>query len=98
MALNQNHLMSLIKGLREGFKHFGDSVTCIVNSILLTIVYFLGIGPTAIFMKIKGRKLLNDSMRQDADEKNNSAAKSKDTYYEELNLKNEKMEGHYRQF
>lgn len=36
-----------------------DLIVNLINSILLSCVYFLGIGMTAIFARIKGKKFLS---------------------------------------
>ena len=49
--------MSFVKGLKEGFHDFGNGITNIVNFILLSIVYFIGVALTSIIAKIIGKPL-----------------------------------------
>ena len=44
--------MGFFKGFRDGQKVFGESIVIIVNSFLLSLVYFFGIGMTSIIGKI----------------------------------------------
>ncbi len=79
--------MSLTKGIKEGFKLFGDTIAYLVNSVLLFAVYVIGVGVSSVFVKLSGKEL----MRKKTDTK-------VDTYWVPLNLKKEKIENYYRQF
>ena len=79
--------MSFIESIKEGFKLFGDTIAYLVNSVLLFVVYVVGVGISALFVKLAGKEL----MRKKTDSK-------ADTYWVPLNLKKEKMENYYRQF
>ena len=46
------------KGYKEGMKEFGETISIVVNSILLSVVYILGVGITKIFSKIKNKEFL----------------------------------------
>ena len=48
-----------LKGVTRGQREFGESITVIINSVLLSIVYFVGIGFTSIFAKISGKHFLD---------------------------------------
>ena len=74
------------KGIKEGVKEFGSNISVIVNSVLLGIVYLLGVGLTSIFSKIRKKHFL-DMKISDAT-----------TYWKDLNLKKKKMEEYFRQF
>ena len=76
----------LFSGLKEGQKLFGETLASLVNSILLTFVYIIGVGLTSITSKIFKKKFLK--LQPD-----NSS-----TYWEELNLSKKPMEEYYRQF
>jgi hypothetical protein len=82
--------MSAAKHFRNGFhqgtKEFGSYITTIVNTVLLSLAYILGIGFTAIFAKAKKKNFLVLKP---------TAAKS---YWVDLNLKKEQTEKYYRQF
>jgi len=75
------------KGLKQGQKLFGEVIAMVVNSLLLTLVYIIGVGVTSIFAKIIGKDFL--------DKKLDSEAKS---YWEDFNLGLRKKEEYYRQY
>lgn len=79
-------MKDFIDGFLKGFQEFGHNITLIINSILLTPVYVLGVGLTAILARLFGKKFLDNNM------------KKKETYWSDLNLKKKKMEEYYRQF
>ena len=79
--------MNFLKGLREGFKDFGHLINNIINSLLLTVLYFIAIGPTSIILKIVKKRLLLLKKSE------NSA-----TYWTDYNLKSEPEDNYYRQF
>ncbi len=79
-------MLSFLKGFEKGFENFGKFIKDVVNYILLTIVYIIGVGFTAIIAKIFGKKFLNIKKQK------------KSTYWTDLNLKKEKIENYYRQF
>lgn len=77
---------TFFKGIEEGFKGFNNIIIALINSVLLSIVYLIGVGITSIFAKITKKSFL--------DVKN----ENKDTYWQDLNLKKETIEKYYRQF
>ncbi len=48
----------LFNGFLDGFRKFGHCVAYVVNFVLLTIVYVLGVGLTSIGMKAAGKRFL----------------------------------------
>ncbi|MFH1403206.1 MAG: hypothetical protein ABIH11_02940 [Candidatus Altiarchaeota archaeon] len=74
-----------LRGFRKGFEGFGKHATGAVNSILLTIVYVLGVGPVSLAYRISGRHFL-DMKKRDG------------TYYVERKTGEGKREEYYRQF
>jgi hypothetical protein len=76
-----------LKGLKEGQKLFGETIAIIINSLLLTIVYFVGVGLTSIIAKLFRKSFLDLKL-----EKNSK------TYWSELNLSKKPLEEYYRQF
>lgn len=78
---------SFLKGIKEGFKDLPLAINNIINTILLTILYFIGIGPIAIVMKL-GKKRLLLTYKE----------KEKNSYWLDYNLTKEKEENYYRQF
>jgi hypothetical protein len=71
----------------NGMRDFGENIIIIVNSLLLLIAYIIGVGISALFSKIFKKKFL--------DLKPDKKIKS---YWENLNLKKEKIDNYYRQF
>ena len=69
----------------EGSKMFGELISAIINLLLLSIVYFIGIGLTSIFAMVFGKKFIDDKA-------------TKDSYWEELNLTTQSFKEYYRQF
>lgn len=47
--------------MKDGQKEFGKTIATLVNSILLTIVYLVGVGVTSIIARIIGKKFLDVS-------------------------------------
>ncbi len=78
-------LSLFIKGIQKGFKDFGHNITVIVNSVLLTIVYFTAVGITSAIAKIAGKRFLDTKL-------------GKESYWEDLNLQKKEIDEYYRQF
>lgn len=74
-------------GIKKGQKLFGETISSIINSLLLSIVYLLGVGLTAFSAKIFRKHFLDLNIE-----------KTRETYWEELNLSRENMEDYHRQF
>ena len=76
-----------IEGLKKGQKKFGNDIAVIVNSILLTITYFIGVGLTSVASKIVNKKFLDKKIEA-----------GRKTYWEPLNLATKPTKEYYRQF
>ena len=74
-------------GFKKGFISFGKNIGLIVNAILLSFVYIVGVGLTAIIAKIVGKKFLETKLE-----------KNSETYWNELNIKKCEMRKYYKQF
>tara|TARA_Y100000310_G_C20622488_1_gene784122 strand:- start:362 stop:586 length:225 start_codon:yes stop_codon:yes gene_type:complete len=74
----------MLKELKEGMKAFGNTLTTLINSILLFVVYLIGIGITSIIARIVGKKFLD--------------TEKKDSYWKEYAEMNKTKESRYRQF
>lgn len=72
---------------KRGMNFFGQIISNLINSILLLIVYVIGVGITSIVAKTFKKKFLN--MRLDF---------KAETYWEELGLSKRPIEEYYRQF
>lgn len=79
--------MSIFKGIKEGIEEFGKSISLIINTLLLTIVYFLGIGLTSVFARIFNKKFMD--LKID---------KNTRTYWEDLNLTKKEKGEYFKQF
>ena len=80
-------LKQFFKGFQKGSKNFGYNISMIINSILLSIVYLIGVGFTSIFAKLLGKHFLDMKL-----------SKKTKTYWLDLNLKKKPIEEYYRQF
>lgn len=47
------------RGFKEGQKAFGETIITLVNFVLLSLVYFVGVGLTSIALKLFNYKFLN---------------------------------------
>ena len=74
-------------GIKEGQKRFGETISAVINSVLLSIVYFIGVGITFVFARIFRKHFLELKLE-----------KLNESYWEELNLRKENMGDYYRQF
>jgi hypothetical protein len=77
---------NLFAGFKDGMKNFGTTISIIVNSILLFLVYIIGVGLTFIFSKIFKKNFLD------------TKPENVKSYWKNINLKNQKKEDCYRQF
>jgi len=80
-----NRTKQFLIGLKKGMKEFGGNIALIINTVLLSFVYFIGVGLTSIIAKIFGKHFLEMKL-------------SKNSYWSDLNLKKKNMESYYRQF
>lgn len=74
-------------GFKKGVHNFGQTIATIINSVLLLIVYVLGVGLTSIFSKIFKKIFLEMGI-----------SKKQDSYWSELNIRKKPMKEYYRQF
>lgn len=79
-----NKAAIFIKGFKQGFRSFSLLITDIVNFILLSIVYFIGVGIVSIIAKMLGKHFI--------DLKNNGSS------WVARKLKKRPMEEYYRMF
>lgn len=74
------------KGFKNGFEEFGYTITMVINSFLLSIVYLIGVGITSLIAKLVGKIFLDIELSKE------------DTYWSDLDLKKKSLENYYRQF
>lgn len=70
---------------RKSLRIFSKSIAILLNSILLTFAYFIGIGLASIIARLVGKHFLG------------LKPSKKGSYWRDAK-KNVKMKGHYRQF
>jgi len=80
-------LKQFFKGIKKGVENFGYTISIIINSLLLLIVYLIGAGVTKLFAKIMGKHFLAHKF-----------SKKRETYWIDLNLEKRPTEEYYRQF
>jgi|SRR3989338_5662107 len=84
-VIKVNKTKQFFKGFKEGMGDFGHNIASIINTVLLSFVYVVGVAPTSIVAKILGKHFLETKL-------------SKSSYWSALNLKKKSIEEYYRQF
>jgi hypothetical protein len=69
----------------EGSRMFGELISTVINSLLLSFVYLIGVGLTSIFALVFGKKFIDEKSL-------------KDSYWEKLNLTTQPFKEYYKQF
>jgi hypothetical protein len=82
-----NFFNQFFKGFKKGMHLFGQNIAIIINSVLLLLVYFLGVGITSIIAKIFDKHFLETKL-----------SNKRETYWSNLNLKKKNIGEYYRQF
>ena len=80
-------IKQLLKGFKRGLGLFGENISTIVNTLLLSVVFLIGIGLTSLFAKITGKVFLEMKLSSKVD-----------TYWLDLNQKVKSDDEYYRQF
>ncbi len=75
------------KSVGKGMKQFGENITAVVNTVLLLVMYIVGVGVTAIFARIFRKHFLERKI-----------SKKKASYWSDLNIKKQEREKYYKQF
>ena len=52
-------LKQVFNGFKKGMKCFSDNISTVINFLLLSIVYFIGIGLTSITAKLFSKHFLD---------------------------------------
>ena len=86
-VVKMTNLRQFFVGFKVGSQDFGHTIALIVNSILLFIVYCIGVGITSIVARLFGKHFLETKR-----------LKKRKTYWSDLNLKRNPIEYYYRQF
>lgn len=79
-------LRQFYRGFKKGMRDFGQNIALIINTILLSFVYLIGVGLTSIVAKIFRKHFLDMKLHKDG------------TYWSKLNLKKKSINEYYRQF
>jgi hypothetical protein len=74
-----------LEGAREGFLVFGEGISSLINSVLLSIVYIFGVGTTSLIMKIFGKRFLEKDI-------------PKKSYWKGIDPKKKEIDDYYRQY
>jgi hypothetical protein len=78
--------MKFWQGFGKGMKDFGELIGTLVNTVLLMVVYIVGVGITAILAKIVSKNFLEKKK------------KGSETYWNDLDIKTKPIKEYYRQF
>lgn len=73
-------------GFGKGMKSFGHTINAIINTVLLTSVYFIGVGTSSLAAKITRKHFLDTKFS------------NQESYWIELDIKKKPMKEYYRQF
>ena len=76
-----------LRGFLSGFRHFGGIIVNIINTVLLTLVYFISVGPTALIYRWRGRRFFQVS-----------PPPQQESYWSDLKVQTQPIEAYYRQF
>lgn len=82
-----SNLKHFFSGFKKGMQYLRQEIILIINSILLSIVYILGIGVTSIFAKLFRKRFLDTKI-----------SRERETYWSNLDLEKEPVDNYYRQF
>ncbi len=75
------------KGFMKGVKLFGDNIAAIINFVLLSITYIIGVGLTSIFTRLGGKKFIQTKI-----------SKKRKSYWSKLDLKDKSLKSYFRTF
>jgi hypothetical protein len=70
----------------SGMHEFGSLIAIIVNSLLLSIAYVVGVGPTTLISKFFGKKFLETRLTSESS-----------TYWNDIEQKPIRMDDYFRQ-
>ena len=79
--------MRFFRGFKKGMRDFSENIVIIINSILLALVYVIGVGITVFFARIRKKSFLDRKISKDDK-----------SYWNNLNLSKKKLKEYYRQF
>jgi len=74
-------------GFCRGMRDFTATLSAVFNTILLTLVYFLAVGPVSIIAKLTGKKFLHAQMEE-----------KEDSYWQDIKIRAESEDDNYKQY
>ncbi len=80
-------IILFIKSIKNGLDIFSQNIITLVNALLLSLVYFIGVGITKLFTKLQGKRLLDTNID-----------KNKETYWQQVKEKSTHIDEYYKQF
>ena len=81
-----NYIRCFFIGFLEGLKEFGHLISDVINFVLLSFVYIIGVGITSLLDKLFKKSFLDKDLKEGK------------SYWSELNLKKKPIDEYYRQF
>ncbi len=82
--MTSHHFFHAVK---RGVTSFGETISVIVASVLLLVVYVVGVGVTSIVAKVFGKHFLDTRVSEE-----------KKTYWVDISSKSDSLDECYRQF
>lgn len=80
-------IKKFLKGFQQGIIRGGQNISIIINTILLSFIYFMGIGTIFIIAKFKNKSFLDLELSEKGD-----------SYWSKLSVKSKGIEDYYKQF
>ncbi len=87
VVVEMSNVSSFFKGLKQGMILFGHTIAGIINAILLSIVYVMGVGVTSIIAKLCKKHFLELKPKKEVK-----------TYWDNLDIKTKTKQDYLRQF
>ena len=78
---------NFVKGFKEGKGFFEESMAFLVSAILLSVIYVVGVGASALVAKLTKKEFLQTRINKETK-----------TYWSDLQLTKQPLEHYYRQF
>ncbi|MBU1118954.1 hypothetical protein KKH43_03680 [Patescibacteria group bacterium] len=77
--------VEFFKNYKKGLHFFGESISAIVSSVLLTFVYIVGVGCTAVVARVARKRFIDYNL-------------DKKTFWKEVDSREKTKEEYLRQF
>ena len=76
-----------LEGFKEGATVTGRKINFLVTTLILSLVFLIGLGPSAVIAKLFRKKFFETKISKDTS-----------TYWSKLNLESEPIEEYYKQY